>query len=161
MARIASALLILLCVPAWAGEVRVIDGDTIEIDGSRIQLWGVSAPDQFMVCKDAFLAGEEARDALTRIIGNHDVDCVAMTIMDPSPIRPPPPIPSLCLVDGVDIGAEMIGSGLALNENGPQHRRYAEREDAARQAALGLWGHNCLPEWVLGIREYWSEQAGR
>lgn len=162
MARSAWALLaLLLCVPAWAGDVRVISGDTIEIDGSLIQLWGVSAPDHFMVCKDAFLAGEEARDTLAGIIGNRAIDCVAMTIIDPSPIRAAPPMPSQCFVDGVDVGAEMIGSGLALNERGPDFPRYAEREDAAREAGLGLWGHDCLPEWVVDIREHWAEQAGR
>ena len=161
MARLASAFFLLLCVPAWAADVQVINGDTIEIDGRRVQLWSVSAPDQFTVCKDAFLAGEKARNTLARLIGDGDLDCVAMSIVDPSPIVPEPTIPSQCFVDGVDIGAEMIGAGLALNERGPDNPRYAEREDAAREAALGLWGRNCWPEWVLGLREFWAERAER
>jgi len=63
-----------------AGQASVIDGDTLEIHGTRIRLWGVDAPESSQLCRgddslqyrcgakaandlDAFIAGRPARPA--------------------------------------------------------------------------------------------------
>ena len=34
------------------GRASVIDGDTLEIHGTRIRLWGVDAPESSQLCRD-------------------------------------------------------------------------------------------------------------
>lgn len=35
-----------------AGQASVIDGDTLEIHGTRIRLWGIDAPESSQLCRD-------------------------------------------------------------------------------------------------------------
>lgn len=37
--------------PALAGKTRVIDGDTLEVAGVRVRLWGIDAPEKRQVCR--------------------------------------------------------------------------------------------------------------
>ena len=34
-----------------AGQASVIDGDTLEIHGTRIRLWGIDAPETSQLCR--------------------------------------------------------------------------------------------------------------
>jgi endonuclease YncB( thermonuclease family) len=48
--RLAAGLLLLLtCGGAYSddlvGQANIIDGDTLEIHGTRIRLWGIDAPE--------------------------------------------------------------------------------------------------------------------
>ena len=55
MFRIAAAL-ILLALPALAeditGKVRVIDGDTLKVDGKRVRFFGIDARELRQTCWD-------------------------------------------------------------------------------------------------------------
>jgi endonuclease YncB( thermonuclease family) len=58
-----AALAALILVPAsaaaadnLAGQASVIDGDTLEIHGTRIRLWGIDAPESSQLCR-----GEDSR----------------------------------------------------------------------------------------------------
>src|SRR6185503_14334736 len=52
---LAALPLFLMMGVAAAGEVsgpaRVIDGDTLEITGTRIRLWGIDAPEKHQTCE--------------------------------------------------------------------------------------------------------------
>ena len=49
-------LFLLLALPAMAddltGQASIIDGDTLEIHGTRIRLWGIDAPESGQLCRD-------------------------------------------------------------------------------------------------------------
>lgn len=53
--RVLALMLLLLSRAALAdsfvGQVSVIDGDTLEIHGTRIRLWGVDAPESTQLCR--------------------------------------------------------------------------------------------------------------
>jgi endonuclease YncB( thermonuclease family) len=55
--RLMPCLLLLLtwCSPAYSGDLigqaGIIDGDTLEIHGTRIRLWGVDAPESAQLCR--------------------------------------------------------------------------------------------------------------
>ena len=69
--RLAGILILcLLATPALAdvtGPARVIDGDTLEIQGQRIRLHGIDAPENRQLCfidGKPWQCGEDAANAL-------------------------------------------------------------------------------------------------
>jgi endonuclease YncB( thermonuclease family) len=57
----------------------VTDGDSLVVQGERIRLFGIDAPELSQVCAGGWRAGEESKRALARIIGETLVDCQAIT----------------------------------------------------------------------------------
>lgn len=81
------ALFLLICGIASAAEVRVIDGDTLEVGAETIRLWGIDAPEGGQTCARAgvtYECGAEARAALSRLVESRAVRCEARS----SPHRP-------------------------------------------------------------------------
>jgi endonuclease YncB( thermonuclease family) len=68
--------LLALCAPACSAELTgrasVIDGDTIEIHGTRIRLFGIDAPEAQQACTDAasqpYRCGQQAANALAEYL---------------------------------------------------------------------------------------------
>lgn len=68
----------LIAFPSFAvellieGRASVIDGDTIEIHGQKIRIWGVDAPEKKQLCQDAagqdYRCGQKAAFALSDFI---------------------------------------------------------------------------------------------
>jgi endonuclease YncB( thermonuclease family) len=56
------------------GQASVIDGDTIEIHGTRIRLWGIDAPESTQLCRnddsDLYQCGRSAANALAALFWN-------------------------------------------------------------------------------------------
>jgi endonuclease YncB( thermonuclease family) len=60
------------------GTARVIDGDTLDIEGQRIRLHGIDAPESRQTClvgHEVWLCGQEATRALESFIGGSPVTC--------------------------------------------------------------------------------------
>lgn len=52
-----------------AGPAYVIDGDTIDVDGHRVRLWGIQAPEMDTVM------GLVSRDILRQIVKGSEIAC--------------------------------------------------------------------------------------
>ena len=55
-----AAFLTLAALPAFAESLRVVDGDTLKIDGVTYRLWGIDAPESGHLCVDGWPAGQTA-----------------------------------------------------------------------------------------------------
>ena len=115
------------------GQASVVDGDTIEIHGERVRLFGIDAPESAQLCTASgreYRCGQQAAFALADRIGQntvrcepHDRDRYGRTV-------------AVCYVGGEDLDAWMVRQGWAL-----AYRKYSSAyvgdEDDARNAHRG------------------------
>lgn len=121
--------LILLSSHALAGETisgsaRARDGDTIVVAGVPVRLNGVAAPER------SEPGGHEATEAMVRMITGKLVTC------DLTGERTHDRMVGVCYVDGVDLGAAIIGAG---------HARDCPAFSAGRYAAVEVAASRTLP----------------
>ena len=57
---------------AVSGQAHVVDGDTIDVEGTRVRLGGIDSPESGQFCRDAsgeeWRCGEQATLALTNLL---------------------------------------------------------------------------------------------
>jgi endonuclease YncB( thermonuclease family) len=150
-------LLSLLLGPAYAREAKppldmdpivgrasVIDGDTLDIHGTRIRLHGIDAPESRQTCLDAqdqpWRCGQRAALLLADLLEGKTVTCRARDIDRYRRIV------GICEAGGITINAWMVENGLAL-----AYRRYSkdyvEQESRAVEAQRGLWAGSFDAPW--------------
>ena len=141
---------LVLWLPACAadreliGTASVVDGDTLEIRGQRIRLYGVDAPESRQQCQrsdgSAWRCGNRAANALSQWLGSATVHC---TLQEQD--RYGRWLAS-CSRGGQDIGGWLVRSGWAL-----AYRRYSEDyvddEKAAKKAKAGIHEGHFQPPW--------------
>jgi hypothetical protein len=63
----------------FVGQASVIDGDTLEIHGIRIRLWGIDAPESSQLCRGddslQYRCGAQAANDLDTFIAGRPVNC--------------------------------------------------------------------------------------
>ena len=126
------------------GPARVIDGDTLVMEGETIRLYGVDAPETDQSCHGPrgriWRCGQTATRALAALSADRTVVC-----MTTSRGRYGRAI-ARCHVGKVDLGAWMVASGWALAYR-RYSRRYVPHECAARLARRGLWSGRFEAPW--------------
>ncbi len=104
---VAFLIFVLLTAPAAAQDTlmgavtHVRDGDTIEVAGVPIRLNGVAAPELDEP------HGREAKKFMLQLVSGRTVRCTL------NGERSYDRVVGICYLDGVDIGASIIGAGLA------------------------------------------------
>lgn len=132
-----------LAAPEIAGQATVIDGDTIEIHGTRIRLDGIDAPETRQLCRDAlgrdYRCGQRAALALSDWIGRKTVTC------EPTG-RSWGRVVAICTAAGEDIGAWLAGQGWGLAD--PRFsQRYVQAIEGAAVARAGIWAGAFVEPW--------------
>ncbi|NNM72023.1 thermonuclease family protein [Enterovirga aerilata] len=113
-----------------AGDVRVVDGDTIELGGRRLRIAGIDAPELRQTCErggELYRCGETAREELRRLAGPGLTCRVAGRDRYARDL-------AVCEAGGRDVGAALVSAGLAT-----AYGRYEAEEREARRRRLGLW----------------------
>jgi endonuclease YncB( thermonuclease family) len=115
-----------------SGRAYVADGDTLHLNGQRVRLLGIDAPELNQICWDqsgaSWPCGRRARDRLSSLIAKATIAC------HPSGHDKYGRVLASCDANGADIGAVLMREGLAVSYDG-----YKAEEATARRAKLGMW----------------------
>lgn len=121
---------------SYVGVTTVIDGDTIDIHGQRFRLFGIDAPESKQLCYDSarktYRCGQVAANTLSNLIGRQTVTC------EQKDIDRYKRIVAVCSVNGQDVGAYLVGKGLAVAYV-QYSTAYVPVEEEARAGGFGLW----------------------
>jgi endonuclease YncB( thermonuclease family) len=128
------------------GIASVIDGDTIEIHGTNIRLWGFDAPERGRRCAGNVSAKQITSNALDNLIAGRTVQCEVR-----GADRHGRPV-AMCMVGETELGARMVEQGWGRDWPQYSDQFYAPHEARARAAERGLWGMDCPNLW--GNRNY-------
>lgn len=131
--------------PPVIGRVSVVDGDTLEIRGQRIRLWGADAPESRQTCErrgETYRCGNEAANALAGWIGQRTVTCTPRG--RPDRYRR---IVATCTVSGEDVAAWLVRNGHALDFSRYSRGAYAADEESARASGSGMWAGSFQSPW--------------
>ena len=151
-------LVLMFCNTSFGDSLRVVDGDTIKINGERIRFGGIDAPETKYWGKKQFCyLNEEKIDCanlsklqLKEKIGANPISCerekdkdfFGRTVAE-------------CFVKGESLSTFMVRSGYAFDFVRYSKKKYAEDEAYAKANKLGLWTMEFeYPwEWRKKIRE--------
>lgn len=128
---------------ALTGSARIIDGDTLDVRGSRVRLHGIDAPESAQRCRSGgrfWSCGHEATRALSRRIGSRPVACE-----ERDRDRYGRSV-AVCWVGGEDVNAWMVAEGWAFAYR-KYSMRYVAEEMAAKSAKRGVWRGDVVAPW--------------
>lgn len=126
------------------GVASIIDGDTLELHGTRIRLHGIDAAESAQVCTEVdgspWQCGQEAALILADKIGRTPILCQQLDTDRYGRAV------ARCFSNGEDLNKWMVSEGLAV-----AYRQYSSDyvadEDGAREARRGMWGAKFDMPW--------------
>lgn len=127
------------------GAAQVIDGDTIQLSGTKIRIYGIDAPERGQTCRDqngaTYDCGRLAQREMERA-AKGDVRC------EPVEADRYGRTVAICYAGGEDIGTRMVASGWARAYLS-YSLRYAPAETEARVAKRGMWAGEFDDPWAF------------
>jgi len=124
-------------------ELRVVDGDTIHLNGEKIRFTGIDTPELKQTCiKEGIIdsCGVTAKEILIEKIADNKVECISegkdqykRTLAE-------------CFVNDESLSSYLVRSGYAF-----AYRKYSKKfikdEDYARLNKLGMWSMEFVYPW--------------
>ena len=124
-------------------EVKVIDGDTIYLNGEKIRFSGIDTPEIKQTCvknNEIIKCGILARELLIKIIANNKINCIRegkdqykRTLAE-------------CFVNDLSLSSYLVKNGYAF-----AYRKYSKKfiadEDFAKLNKLGMWSMKFEYPW--------------
>ncbi|MCA1490456.1 thermonuclease family protein [Ensifer sp. NBAIM29] len=121
------------------GDAMVIDGDTIEIAGERIQLSGVDAPEGWQVCLDEtgadYQCGKVSARALNIFLSASRPTRCEIVARD----RYGRFVATCFRADGEDVNRWLVETGNALERANLNQGLYTAAQAMAQSAGIGIW----------------------
>lgn len=146
MKKIVMAML-LLCIASASGAVsntvRIIDGDTVDVNGVRYRLEGIDAPEISQRCRaysGTWNCGEAARDALVAMAAGKRVECIGDKTDSYGRVL------GYCFADGRDLNREMVRQGYAWAFR-KYSTTYIADEGIAHRNQRGIWQAETQTAW--------------
>ena len=138
-----SLIFILIINQVKSQTIKIVDGDTIHLNGEKIRFTGIDTPELKQTClKEGVkvLCGATAKQILIDKIGNNNVKCISegkdqykRTLAE-------------CFVNDESLSSYLVRSGYAF-----AYRRYSKKfipdEDYARLKKVGMWSMEFEYPW--------------
>ena len=136
-------------VDSLTGQASIIDGDTLEIHGTRIRLWGMDAPESSQLCRGEdslqYRCGAKAANDLDAFIAGRPVACIPISLDQYGRTV------ATCSVDGVDLGGWLVRNGLALDWPQYSKGKFDPIQREAEQAGRGMWAGSYVEPWQYRV----------
>lgn len=126
-----------------AGTASVIDGDTLDIHGTRVRLHGIDAPEGRQTCGArgrTWRCGQQAALALSDRIGRAPVTCRQRDVDRYGRMV------ATCYQGDLNLNAWMVRQGWAVAYR-QYGRDYIPDEEAAKAAGRGVWSGPFMMPW--------------
>lgn len=127
-----------------AGNVRILDGDTIDLDGARYRINGIDAPESRQTCTSKngaqWACGKAATKMLRALTHGKKVSCEKLSTDRYGRFI------ARCKAGKTDMGRAMVESGMAwayLKYSG----EYEGAQRIAQKAKAGVWSGSAQPPW--------------
>ena len=128
---------------SFADSLRVVDGDTIVLNGEKIRFTGIDTPELKQTCLEddqEVACGMTAKILLIKKIGKHTPECISegkdaykRTLAE-------------CFINGESLSAFLVRSGYAF-----AYRKYSDKfikdEEFAKENKLGMWSMKFQYPW--------------
>eukprot|EP00238_Polyblepharides_amylifera_P000081 CAMPEP_0196570624 /NCGR_PEP_ID=MMETSP1081-20130531/760_1 /TAXON_ID=36882 /ORGANISM="Pyramimonas amylifera, Strain CCMP720" /LENGTH=226 /DNA_ID=CAMNT_0041887167 /DNA_START=291 /DNA_END=971 /DNA_ORIENTATION=- len=126
--------------PAYAetlsGQPRTVDGDTFELDGTRLRLYGIDAPEGKQSCQTSqgkdYKCGEVSANQLASKVGKQAVSCEVKNKDQYGRSV------AVCSTGGEDLNKWMVANGYAVAYR-EYSKDYIGDEDLAKKSRKGIW----------------------
>ena len=124
-------------------KIKVIDGDTIHLNGEKIRFSGIDTPELKQTCSknnEIIFCGIEAKKLLADKIASNEIKCISegkdqykRTLAE-------------CFVNDLSLSSYLVKNGYAF-----AYRKYSKKfiadEDFARSNNLGIWSMKFEYPW--------------
>ena len=126
-----------------SNKAKVVDGDTIHLNGEKIRFSGIDTPEIKQVCKknnEVVKCGIWAKELLIKKIGNNNVKCVNEGVDRYKRIL------AECFVNNQSLSKYLVREGFAF-----AYRKYStkfiEDENYAKKNKKGMWSMTFEYPW--------------
>ena len=136
-------LLLMFCKASFADNLKIVDGDTIVLNGEKIRFSGIDTPELKQTCMNGnqkVFCGMFAKMLLVKKIGNEIPQCIRegkdtykRTLAE-------------CFINGESLSVFLVRSGYAF-----AYRKYSDKfikeEEFAKKNKLGMWSMKFQYPW--------------
>lgn len=141
--------------PVLSGAATVIDGDTLDIDGQRVRLEGIDAPETSQTCPRRWLGwwncGKAATKELVSLTAGRRVSCTNGGLDKYGRIL------GICTAGGDEINSTMVRAGMAWAFV-KYSTAYVNVEAEAKAANAGVWQGEAEAPWIYREKRWQSAE---
>jgi len=127
------------------GVPTIIDGDSLEVEGHRFDLFGIDSPEPGTPCwkqdGDSFDCGRVATTALLDLTAGLEVVCAPINETD---LDGTGAVLATCAAGGFSLNRNMVHTGWAIADRSASDA-YVNTENKAKTAKRGLWRWKVQP----------------
>jgi len=133
------------------GEATAVEGDVLMVQGTKVRLAGIDAPDLGQICGTGtgreYDCGDMARRVLAALLAGREIECILSGPPSPDGLRA-----GTCRAEGKSIAGAMAVRGWAFAAIKLSHR-YVPLQAVAQARKAGMWAGRVDAPWNWRTRK--------